>query len=359
MILRSISTILILISFLLLSTAQTLTSIESVEYDPTENRWFISNGNIISQANDGTRTVFGTGSASHAMEVMNGNLYTISSGSIKGYDLVSSEEVMSISIAGAGFLNGMTSDGNGKLYVTDFSNRKIHLVNVTDTNQPTQEEIVSNTGVTPNGIVFDGDRNQLIFVTWTSNAAIRSVDLDDYSVSTIITTPYGNIDGIDEDNEGNYYISTWNPSQIVKYNNDFSVAEIVSTPQLRNPADICFAKEINTLGIPHYPNNGNEVILIELSGETDTKDIELITQLSVAPNPYSVESKLLFNLISKFNVDIDIYSSVGNKVDDVFTGLLQSGEHSIDIPNLNMSTGIYYLVIDVEGRRVTKKMIVK
>ena len=350
---------MLVLSFTVLSIAQTLTSIESVEYDPTENRWFISNGNIISQASDGTRSVFGNGTASHAMEVMNGNLFTISSGSIKGYDLVSSEEIMSISIPGAGFLNGMTSDGNGKLYITDFSNKTIHLVDVSDTNQPTQEEVVSNTGVTPNGVVYDGARNQLIFVTWTSNASIRSVNLDDYSVSTIITTPYGNIDGIDEDIEGNYYISTWSPSQIVKYNNDFSEAEIVNTSQLRNPADICYAKEINTLGIPHYPDNGNEVVLIEFGGETSTKDVEILSHISIAPNPYSSQSKVLLSMLSTSEVDINIYSSEGKQVSKVYTGVLESGDHSIDIPKLNLTTGIYYLSMDIGKKRETKKLVIK
>ena len=90
---------------------------------------------------------------------------------------------------------------------------------------------VNNTVSTPNGIVFDGENNRLIFVNWGSNAAIKAVDLSNNSVSTIITTNLGNIDGIDDDNDGNYYISSWSPARITKYDKDFvNPPEIISTP---------------------------------------------------------------------------------------------------------------------------------
>ena len=68
-------------------------------------------------------------------------------------------------------------------------------------------QIVSNTVSTPNGIVYDGENNRLIFVNWGSNAAIKAVDLSDNSVSTLTTTTLGNCDGIDNDSYGNYYVS--------------------------------------------------------------------------------------------------------------------------------------------------------
>ena len=360
MISKFTAAVLLMFFFFNASIAQTLTGIESVEYDPTQNRWFISNGgNIMVQESDGTRSVFGEGAASFGMEVMGDNLYVISGVDINGYNLETGDEVMSLSIPGASFLNGMTSDGNGKLYATDFSTRKIHMIDVSNTEVPNQEVIVSNTEQTPNGIVYDEDRNQLIYVTWTSNAPIRAVSLEDFSLSTLVTTPSGNIDGIDEDNEGNYYISTWNPSQIVKYNNDFSTSEVVSTPQLTNPADICYAKEINTLGIPHYPNNGNEVVLIDFGGGTATKNIEILTELNISPNPYSSDSKLSLSLLSKANVEINIYSVEGKIIGPVYKGELSAGEQLISIPEMNLSTGIYYLVLDIGAARVTKKLMVK
>jgi len=72
--------------------AQTLTNIESVEYDPSQNRFFISNSsNIIQRAEDGTLDFFGNATASHGMEVMGDNLYDISNNTVKAFELVTAE----------------------------------------------------------------------------------------------------------------------------------------------------------------------------------------------------------------------------------------------------------------------------
>ncbi len=104
---------------------QTYQNIEYVEYDPIQNRFLVSNQNNIIQRNtDGSLDYFGNGaSASYGMEVMNNILFAID-GPVKGYDLNTGDEIMSIDIPGAGFLNGMASDGISKLYVTDFTTTK-------------------------------------------------------------------------------------------------------------------------------------------------------------------------------------------------------------------------------------------
>ena len=52
--------------------AQTPNLIEAAEYDPTANRWFISNGSSILETADGgaSYAYFGSGSATHGMEVV-------------------------------------------------------------------------------------------------------------------------------------------------------------------------------------------------------------------------------------------------------------------------------------------------
>ena len=59
--------------------AQTPNNIEAAEYDPTANRWFISNGSSILETSDGgaSYAYFGSGSATHGMEVVDGHLFAI------------------------------------------------------------------------------------------------------------------------------------------------------------------------------------------------------------------------------------------------------------------------------------------
>src|SRR5690606_33069188 len=138
---------------------------------------------------DGTISFFGSGlQASYGMEVMNNTLFAIDGNTVYGYDLTSESEVMQISIAGAAFLNGMASDGNNRLWVTDFSAKRIHEIDVSDYENPQAALVVANTLTTPNGIVYDEVEDRLIFVNWGQNAPVKQVSLPGYEVSTIVTT---------------------------------------------------------------------------------------------------------------------------------------------------------------------------
>jgi len=334
--------------------AQTLQNIESVEYDPTQNRFFISNGNsILQQAADGTLDFFGDGSATHGMEVMGDHLFVIDGPTIRGYELDSAEEVMSLPIAGSSFLNGMTSDGESTLYVTDFGTNRIHKVDVADLENPSSQMIVTNTGPTPNGIVYDGANNRVIFVSWGGSAAIKAVDLNDNSVSTIVTTTFGNIDGIDEDNEGNYYISTWSPSQIAKYDNAFAnPPEIITIPFLNNPADICYAKEIDKLAIPHYPSGfGNEVVYVGFgSVSTANNNIQSTDfELSVFPNPVSNNSVIEFTVEERMPVSLTLYNQQGQLINTLMSGEQMKGNHTISFQGHDLAAGMYWLILKSEN----------
>ena len=197
-----------LILFISITTfAQNYQSAESVQYDIANDRWLVANGsNIIIDNGAGDLSLFGSGSASHGMEIMGTTLFAIASGTIKGYDLTSENEVMSFSIPGTSFLNGMTSDGNTMLWVTDFGASKIYAIDVSDLNNPVATEIVANTGGTPNGILYD-NADRLLFVTWGSNAKIKAVSLITNVVSDIVDTGLGNIVGIQK-SEGEYFISS-------------------------------------------------------------------------------------------------------------------------------------------------------
>ncbi len=280
--------------------SQTLSSIESVEYDASQNRFLISNGNsIIARNSDGSLEFFGNGQANYGMEVMGENLFAIDGQKIRGYNLATGQEVMSVTISGSSFLNGLANDGNSKLWATDFGSNRIYEIDASDLSNPTFSTLISNTGTTPNGIIHDAENNRLIYVSWGAGAAIRQVDLTDNSLSTIINTPYGNIDGIDEDNEGNYYISRWSPAGISKYDKDFAnPPEVITVPGISTPADIGYAKEIDTLGIP---SGGNTLLLIGF----EPVDSMVVSanyldhsnyNLSIFPNPVSEISSVNFTL---------------------------------------------------------------
>lgn len=335
------------------SFGQVINATESVEYDASQNRFLISNGSsIIARASDGTLSFFSSEGASAGMEVMGNHLFVISGSSIRGFELDTANQVMSINIPGAGFLNGLTNDGNNTLFVTDFSNNRIHRVDVSNLSNPSQEIIVPNTGNTPNGIIYDGANNQLIFVTFDGSGNVKAVNLSDNSVSTIISTSLESIDGIDEDNDKNYDLSSW-PAQITKYDSTFTSAETITTPFITNPADICYAKETDTLAIP---SGGTEIVYVGLGVDrmtTSMLNVELDDlKMNVFPNPISAKSMIQFELEQSETLNLSIWNQQGQRIKTLLDGRQAAGPHHIAFVGIDMPSGMYFLTLKMkEGRK--------
>ena len=290
------------------------------------------------------------------MEVLGNTLFAVASNNIKGYDLTSEGEVMNLSIPGVNFLNGLTNDGANTLYVTDFSAGKIYSIDVTDLSNPSYTEIVSSTGGTPNGVLYDGDNNRLIFVEWGSNAKIKAVDLDTNVVSTIVTTNLSNIDGIDDDSYGNYYISSWSPARITKYNSDFTVSEIVATPSLNAPADIGYHKNSDIMGIPM----GSSLLFVDLSILSINDQFANTYEYVVSPNPINENSYLEFTLLDSQTIDIKIYDLSGKLVITLINEEKQANFYQISLAGLQLSSGVYFSKLTTnKGFSLVKKLVVK
>jgi hypothetical protein len=244
------------------SSAQTPGQIEACEYDPTVNRWFVSNGNSLLETFDqgGSWSYFGDAEATHGMEVLGNVLYAIDGGTLRAYDLTSAEELGSLSL-GLGFANGMGNDGAHTLVISDFSTGKILKVDVSDPADMTKEVLVNNIGDTPNGVVIDATAGRAVVVCWGSNADILAVDMTSGEVTTLVDgTGLGYLDGIDMDGSGRYYVSSWSPARITRYSADFTESETLVTASaggLLDPADISYAIALDTLGVA---NSGNSAV---------------------------------------------------------------------------------------------------
>lgn len=337
----------------LLSTGQTLTSLESVEYDPINNRFLASNGfNIIVVDTEGNEVeVFGADpEADYGMEVMNGMLFTIAGTHVKAFLLEDGSEVMDYTVSGANFLNGMASDGDHRIWVTDFGLKKIHEIDVTDLSAPVGTVIVDNTVNTPNGITYDETNNRLVFVSWGSSAKIKGIDLTDYAVTTLVTTSLSNIDGIDHDMNGNFYVSSWTPTRITRFSSEFTVNEIITAPGLSSPADICYASEIDTLAIPNAGNN--TVTFVGFDAVGINQITESTFNASVFPNPVIDSSVITFELLQSEKVSIRFTNSSGQLVKTWLDEVLTPGRHRVLLSGLNLPSG-HYVVEVVAGNKTS------
>ncbi len=338
------------------SFSQTISSTEAIEYDPTGNRWLITNGSSILQQPSGTDDLefFGSSGAAYGMEVMNGKLFAIG-GTVKAFDLVTEDQEMSTSISGAGFLNGMASDGvNNLIWITDFSNSRIYEMDVSDLDNPVSNVVVSNTGCTPNGITYDEENNRLVFTCWTGGD-IKEVDLADYSVSTLTDTGLNSIDGIDHDEEGNFYISSWSPTRITLLADDFTSQETITAPGLSQPADISYAVQIDSLGIA---NSGNATVSYVYFGQTDNvTELNADNSLSISPNPINDNSFISFQLARAGECRLSIYNLEGKQVYELLNEKLATGEHKVLMSGISLEKGSYLCTLETAEGTSTIQLI--
>jgi len=106
-------------------------------------------------------------------------------------------------------------------------------------------------------------------VNWGLYASIIAIDLTTEEQTTVVAnTGLGNLDGVDMDGDGRFYVSSWSPARITRYSNDFATSEFVVqgyVEGLSNPADISYSIETDTLGVA---NSGNGIPSFHYFGST-------------------------------------------------------------------------------------------
>jgi hypothetical protein len=329
-----------------LTHAQSLTAIEGVEYDPTNQIFLVGNGNnVVRMHSDAVpQGTLGAAKSNYGMEVMNGVLFSIVGSAVKGYDVTTGAQVMTISLAGASFLNGMASNGTDKLWVSDFSAKKIYELNVANLAAPTSSIVVANTTSTPNGLTYDAANNRLVMVSWGASASIKAIDLSTYTLSVITTTNLGNCDGVDHDSYGNYYVSSWSPNAITKFSNDFTTTSTVTVAGgVSSAADICYAEEIDTLAIPCTGNNVVKFVGFNPSFvvEGNTSEFQAYGYPTEVKDIYTVG----FDLPQAIDVNVRVFDVNGRLVNEVIHQTFPQGNHQLVITELPSESGIYFVQV--------------
>ncbi|MEO8670896.1 MAG: hypothetical protein ABI411_06250 [Tahibacter sp.] len=252
--------------------AQSLNAPESVEFHPRSGRTLVSNqaaGEILWRATNGALSTFTSDPTSpYGIELLHGVLYAVDSGHLKGYDIDTSVKVLDVTIAGASFLNGITSDGDHRLYLTDFSAKKLIRVDVADLLNPVQTPLATLTQ-TPNGVVFDRAVNRLLISTWGSAPAVLSYDIAAATAPGVLVnvTGYSNIDGITLGCNGSLFLTPWTcvgGGCLIRIDPPFSLTSSASVvaPGLNKPADIDFSNRSGEVAIPQAVSGAGQVTLV-------------------------------------------------------------------------------------------------
>ena len=357
--------IFILAFIFLLSSASLaqFTSPESVTYDSVYNRWLVTNsGGVIKQrSSNGTVTDFApAGSGSHAIRIYNGVAYACVGNRIKGFSLASGSEVFNVLLSGASFLNGMGIDKNtGIAYISDFTGQRIYKLNL---NTQAWWIYVPTASGQPNGVYVDSPRNRLLICYWGTNAAIKSVNLSDSSLTTITNTGYNNCDGIYLDRYDNVYLSSWSPApaKIIRYDINFSGSPVVVINSgLANPADIFINKFADTLGVPNSGSNTVTFHNISITGITPINS-SIPEKYSLGqnyPNPFNPATNIQIDVAQSGFTKLYVYDMLGRIVSTLVNENLTAGSYKVNWNASGFTSGVYFYRLETERYYEVRKMI--
>lgn len=356
-----LSTLTALFSFTFLFS-QTFSGPESVEFDPINNRYIVSNasnGTLQSVIPGQSPTLFSADVDSpHGLAEYEGTMYVCDGGYVKGYSLTTAQLVFSLDLNGS-FLNGICADGTGRLFVTDFSSKKIYVVDIAD---QTYDVAVANTGSTPNGILFDETNARLIFCTWGSSAKLVEVDTATFAMTPKITTSLSNFDGVVQDRCGNFLVSEWGSDKIYKIDSLFGAPTVVFSTGISNPADIYFNTLNDTLAVPN--TSTNTVLFFDAdfcTVEDTTSHASIQENESILLDVVSVQGQLMMKWkFSDYNASamIDVTDIHGKKISSQLLGTAEKQENVLFISTENWSQGIYLVSIRSGNQLQTKKVFI-
>lgn len=77
------------------------------------------------------------------------------------------------------------------------------------------------------------------------------------------------------------------------------------------------------------------------------------------PNPANGGTTIKYNLAGNGNnVTLEVYDITGQLIESVDQGSRAAGQHSIDLNTTNYAAGVYFYTLNVDGVKVTKKMVI-
>lgn len=108
---------------------------------------------------------------------------------------------------------------------------------------------------------------------------------------------------------------------------------------------------------------GNNIYIDDINifdpNTVSVKENDFLTNLRLFPNPTAGNAELAFSLKSGKDVKITMTDMVGKTIEVINTGNLSSGTHRYNLPTAFLSSGVYFINLEIDGAIMTQKLIVE
>ncbi|MBI4005373.1 MAG: SMP-30/gluconolactonase/LRE family protein [Gammaproteobacteria bacterium] len=244
---------------------------ESVVYDKQANVLYVSNVNGAANEKDGNGFIskvsldgkilakeWVTGlNAPKGLAIHGNKLYTADIDTLVEIDIPTAVITKSYQVTDAKFLNDVAASSSGEIFVSDMmANRILCLKDGMLDIWLESPELES-----PNGLLVQGDN--MILGTWgvmiegfktDTPGHLKTISLKDKSIQSIGDgSPVGNLDGVEADLDGDYYVTDWMAGKLLHIEKSGEAGELLVLEQ--GMADHEFIPEMDLIILPMMNTN--------------------------------------------------------------------------------------------------------
>ncbi len=195
--------------------------------------------------------------APKGLAIHDDKLYVADIDTLVVIDIASATVSDRYTVSDAQFLNDVAAAGNGDIYVSDMMLNRIHRLQDGDLVTWLESDALEN----PNGLLVQD--NRLVVGAWgvmTDGFAtetpghLKAVSLADKSVSSIGSgEPVGNLDGVEADADGDFYVTDWMSGGLLHIMPDGGAEKLLDLNQ--GSADHEYIRKKDLLLIPMMNDN--------------------------------------------------------------------------------------------------------
>ena len=338
---------------------------QKIVIDKERNRYIVSNwyggGDLVAIDSLGNQSYFVENAGmTDGMQIVGDTVYGTGpgySGTVRGYDLGTGLQVMDLDLSGYSVqhLSSFVVDSAGILFASERFGTRIFKIDPKTHNYWVfaDSSIIDE----PNGLLYEPQYNRLLVCLDQPNPPILAISLTDSTVSTVVNTNLGGSDGIEKDDEGNYYITGYDLPGIYKFDPFFS-----QPPQLIFLGDHIvyptYNQKNNSLLITYFQTNAWGEVPLTLTNIVDQdKILNGFILFQNYPNPFNPTTKITFQIPKLSFVSLKIYDVLGNEIETLVNEGKPAGIYEVEFNGTDLPSGIYVYKILAGFFSQTKKMI--